>query len=370
MTKKKNEFCAKEHFADLDSAETYKADIHGMYDWIRHSDRPFAEGMSKFKNAIKGQIKNIKDIREILICGMGGSAICGDVANVAFGHNLQIPYRVIRGYSLPSSLGPNTLQIVVSYSGGTEESIWAYTQGHNRSAKIIVLCSGGILKELADRHKHPVITLSTGYPAPRLALSHMSTAIISIISELFGEPEGLEDKLKDTAQVLRRASKKFDKELPIEKNFAKRIAKDLHGVSPVIIGSELTWPAALRFQSQLNENSKWPAHACMIPEMNHNEIVAYTRDGIATFHTGVILLKDKDDHPRVRLRQDFTAGMIEETVSWVSEMKGEGKSPFARVMSLILAADYTSYYFACGRGIDPLEINAISNLKDRLGKMK
>jgi glucose/mannose-6-phosphate isomerase len=179
----------------------------------------------------------------------------------------------------------------------------------------------------------------------------------------------LDSALAEASTALKRGMKRYARELPFDKNFAKRLAYDIQGVWPVIIGSEATFPIAVRFAAQLNENANWPAHASAIPEMNHNEIVAYTQDGPASNRTGIIFLRDKDDHPRVQFRQEFTADIVEKNVAWIHVVKGEGKGFLSRMLTMLQTADYASYYLAVARGLDPLSIHAIDMLKERLGKI-
>jgi glucose/mannose-6-phosphate isomerase len=360
----------EEEFQDLDKEETYQVDRSDMYGFIRKSAEMVSFGLNEFIGKLSDRLSGIKGVSEILVCGMGGSAISGEVAYAAVRDMLKVPYRVVRYYCPQSSIKKSTLLVIVSYSGNTEESIWAYTQGHDKGANVVTISSGGALAELSARHGHPHIRLPGDCPAPRLALGYLVAALLAILEAVFDEVNGLGNVLDHTVTALKSGEKRFDRDLPLQKNIAKKLAMDIHQAFPVIIGSDLTWPAALRFQTQLNENAKWPAHASMFPEMNHNEIVAYTRPGPLTRHIGAILLRDADDHPRVQLRQDFTADMLETGLAWVRQLKGEGMNPFARLMNLIQIADYTSYYLACGRGIDPMEINAISILKERMGKAK
>ena len=360
----------EEEFHDLDRDDTYAVDRSNMYSWLEKIDKILSSSLSRFLGKIDTVASINHEIREVLVCGMGGSAIAGDVAWLAVQDMLPVPYRVIKGYSAPASLGPGSLQIVVSYSGNTEESIWAYTQGHNRGADVVAITSGGALAELASHAGRPCVLVPPDCPAPRLALGYLLTAVLAVLDRAFDEIHGLEETVEEAVVSLKHGIRKYEKGLGLQKNIAKRLAADIHGAYPVIIGSDLTWPAALRFQTQLNENSKWPCHATRLPEMNHNEIVAYSNPGPAASRTGIVMLRDKDDHPRVQLRQDFTVDMIENTVAWVRQLKGEGKNAFARVCNLLQAADFTSYYLACGRGIDPMDIAAISILKEHLGKVK
>ncbi len=361
---------AHEDFEDLDGPATYAADPSGVYGWIETSDQRLSDAKSLYLGASRPPIERRDDIREVLICGMGGSAISGDIAYSVTSQSLPVPCRVVRGYTLPVSLGPGTLLIVVSYSGNTEESVWAYTQGHNRMANVVAIATGGALGDLADRHGTPLVKLPTDYPAPRLALPHLLCAVLSVLSAAFEGMEFIHESVEDAIVSLKRGANRYSRDLQYDKNFAKRLAYDIHGSFPVIAAAELTWPAALRFQAQINENSKWPCHACMIPEMNHNEVVAYAQAGPATGRTGILFLRDKDDHPRVKFRQDFTSDLVRKHVAWVHELKGEGKTLLGRLMSMMQTADYTSYYLACARGLDPLTIRAIDTLKERLGKIQ
>jgi glucose/mannose-6-phosphate isomerase len=369
MGNQKNK-CIEEELRDLDRDETFKVDRFDMYSWIQNNYKMLTHGLTEYIGKLDPVVPSGKSIREVLVCGMGGSAIAGDLANVAVQNFLPVPYSVVKSYQAPNSIGEGTLQIIISYSGNTEESIWAYTQGHNRGANIVVITAGGALEELASLNGYPCIMIPPDCPAPRLALGYLVTAALAVLDNVFHEITGIDEIVQDAIISVKRGVKKFEKALPLQKNFTKQLAVDIHKVCPVVIGSDITWPAALRFQTQLNENAKWPCHASRLPEMDHNEIVAYSHSGPATSRTGIILMRDKDDHVRTQLRQDFTIDLLENSVAWIKQLKGEGKNCFARVCNLIQAADFTSYYLACARGLDPFEIQAISSLKDRLGKIK
>jgi glucose/mannose-6-phosphate isomerase len=360
----------REMFDDLDRPETYAVDPSGVYDWIVGLSRQLAQAAEMYVGKVDQVPGGAEPIRQVVVCGMGGSAIAGDVAYAAVRDVLPVPFQVMRGYIPPASLGEDTLQIVVSYSGDTEEAIWAYTHGHNRGARVVAVCSGGGLADLANRHGRLLVALPGDCLAPRLALGYMLGAVLAVLERSFREVEGVWEWVKEGTTTLRRGVKKYERELPYEKNLAKRLAYEMHGVFPVVVASELTWPAALRFQTQLNENAKWPCHATQLPEMNHNEIVAYFQPGPITSEVGIIMLRDKDDHPRVQYRQDFTADMLEHRVAWIRQLRAEGKGLLARVLGLIQAADFASYYLACGRGLDPADIRAIGSLKERLGKVR
>jgi len=359
-----------EEFEDLDDPISYAVDPSGVYDWIEKAGDKLEDGTKKYIGRVDVGAYQGVEIREVLISGMGGSAIAGDLAYSVVMHRLPVPCRVVRGYIQPGSLGKGTLHIVVSYSGNTEEAVWAYTQGHNRGAAVLAVCSGGALRDLAERHERLCVGLPDDYPAPRLALGHLLPAVLGVLVAFFPELGFVGESLEDAVTYLRRGAKRYARDLPYDKNAAKQLAYEIHGVFPVIVGSSLTWPAALRFQTQLNENAKWPAFATTIPEMNHNEIVAYTQPGPATGRIGLIVLADKEDHPRVQFRQDFTLDMVEKRVKWTTQLRGEGKTHLGRAMSLMQTADFVSYFLACARGLNPLTIDAIGTLKERMGKLQ
>jgi glucose/mannose-6-phosphate isomerase len=358
-----------EEFDDLDDLTTYAVDPAGVYGWIERTGSLLEDGVRNFMGKL--DLAGFgSQFREVLICGMGGSAISGDIAKAVVFRELPVPISVVRGYTQPGGLGKGVLQIVVSYSGNTEESIWAYTQGHNRGAHLVVITSGGALKELAERNGHPLIVLPDDYPAPRLAIGHLLAAVLSVFDAAFDGMDFISESLADAVISLNRGVRRYQRDLPFDRNVAKKLAHDLHEAIPVVVGSALTWPVALRFRAQLNENAKWPCFVSMIPEMNHNEIVAYTWPGPVSGKIGLVMLVDKDDHPRVQFRQEFASDMVEDRISWVNHVKGEGKTLLGRLMSMIQTADFSSYYLACARGIDPLKIEAIDTLKERLGKLQ
>lgn len=356
-------------FGNLDNPETFRIDRSDMYSWIEKWEKILKKGIKEsFENPELKRI-NRREYREIIVCGMGGSAIAGDVAFAAVADKIRIPYRIVRGYFSPASMGNETLLIILSYSGSTEEAIWSYAQGHNKGAEVVAISSGGALRDLANRNGRVFVGIPSDAPAPRLALGYLFPAVLAVIERTNPEIDNLEDVLNDSIKTLSAGKKRFERNLPEAKNLAKQIARQMSYVFPVIAGSEYTWPSALRFQTQLNENAKWPSHASQIPELNHNEIVAYSQAGALTSKIGLLLLVDKEDHPRVRIRQDFTSHLVEDSIEWVRSIKGEGKTRLARIINLIQLADYVSYYLACGRGVDPMDITAISSLKQFMGEI-
>ena len=151
------------------------------------------------------------------------------------------------------------------------------------------------------------------------------------------------------------------REIEFDRNQAKKLARDIHSCFPVIIGDETTYPAAFRFMTQLNENAKWPCHATSLPEMSHNEIVAYSNANPITNKLGIIFLRGSENK-RIKIRQDEMIRMFDKKAAFVREFH-------TGVMHLILFADFVSYYLACARGLDPSDICPITELKEKLSGM-
>ncbi|HDS30665.1 MAG TPA: SIS domain-containing protein, partial [Firmicutes bacterium] len=248
----------KEDFEDLDNPATFAVDPSGMYGWIERMCDHLDDGAKKYLGKIIPKKYFGDGINNVVVCGMGGSAISGDFAFSAVREIIPVPFKVVRGYIEPRLLNPETLQIVISYSGNTEETIWCYEQGLSRGAKIVAIASGGELKNLAKRDGTPFVELPDDFLAPRLALGMMIPAILGVLESAFDNINGLDELIRDAVDSLKLGLNGFARDLPYDNNFPKKLAHDIHGVFPVVIASDLTLPVATRFQAQLNENSKWP----------------------------------------------------------------------------------------------------------------
>ncbi|MFH1677162.1 MAG: bifunctional phosphoglucose/phosphomannose isomerase [bacterium] len=349
-------------FEDLDNPQTYAVDPKGFYKWIFESGKQLEEAVEKHFAEIAE--KSSEGITHVTVCGMGGSAIAGDVLYGYIREQLPVPYNVIRGYEAPSGLGPGTLLIAISYSGNTEETISLFEEGIKRGAKIAVICSGGKLEELAKKHDCRLIKVRDDIPAPRLALPTLLAALASVLNENFTETIGIKRELDNSVKELNQNAEEVAREIEFDRNPAKKLARDIHSCFPILIGTEITYPAAFRFMTQLNENAKWPCHATSLPEMSHNEIVAYSQANWITKKLGIIFLRHTSDNERIKIRQDEMIRMFDKKAAFVREfMTGS-------VMSSILFADFVSYYLACAQGLDPSDISPITDLKEKLNGMR
>ncbi len=290
------------------------------------------------------------EVTSIVVCGMGGSAIGGDLLK-AYTNNTKLPVFINRNYNVPEWVDEYTLVFVVSYSGNTEETISSFHDAQKKNAKIIGITSGGKLAEECNKK----IIIPSGLQ-PRCALGYLFFPMLGVLynSNL------IEVKNPDLNEMLALLK---DKEKT--KEYAEKLAKKIQGKLPIIYSSELLKPVAYRWQTQINENAKYPAYHSVFPEMNHNEINAFR--GMQRDRFIAIMLRDEKDHPRIKKRMDVCAEIMEERID-VEEVFVRGDSLLARMFSTIQLGDYTSYYLALRERVDPTPVEVIEWLKKKLNE--
>ncbi len=293
----------------------------------------------------------------LVVCGMGGSAVGGDLAAVAFGNRLSRPLTTERGYELPACMLPDRAVLCSSYSGDTEETIACYEAAEALGAKRIVATTGGELADAARRDGVPVIGLPAGLQ-PRAAVGYVFTAAAEVAA-LVGAAPGIRTEIDSSAAHLREASGALAER-------AAGLAERLEGSIPVIYGADLTIPVASRWKTQINENAKLPAFTAELPEADHNEIAGWQGAG-ESGRLSAIFLGDRDQHPRVRQRIELTADLIEPDATAVARIETEGESRTERLLWTVMLGDLLSLQLAARRGVDPAPIEPIERLKDLLG---
>ncbi|MBI2657592.1 bifunctional phosphoglucose/phosphomannose isomerase [Candidatus Woesearchaeota archaeon] len=287
-------------------------------------------------------------VDKIVVAGMGGSAVGGDILK-AYMHSSKIPVFVVKDYSIPNFVDENTLFFAVSYSGNTEETLSAYEQAVRKKAKIVAVTSGGQLAAKAKK----AVKIPSGLQ-PRAALGYLFFPVLGVLANS-GIVDAKESEIKEMLDIL---GKKDD-----FKTAGERLAKKAYQKTPVIYASSLFGPVAYRWKTQFNENSKSPAFHHVFPELNHNEIVGYQlmnkNDWIAVF------IRDKLDNERVKLRMDITKEIISSRVE-VEEIFTRGEGLLSRMFSGIYYGDFASYYLALANRVDPTPVTVIENLKKKL----
>lgn len=304
-------------------------------------------------------------IQHILISGLGGSAIGGDFVRAYLGRNLSVPFHVNRDYSVPNFVGPSTLAFLCSYSGNTEETLSSFRQAREAGAQVICLTSNGELGRLGQEHGCPVVKIPGGYP-PRTALGYSAMPLLRILSRLGFAPD-LKNEIQDSLDLVRTKIRSYGPGSPLEKNSAKELAYRVHGHLPLIYGSQDRLEVvAVRWRGQFSENGKNLAYSSVLPEMNHNEIVGWNHPRELLALALPIFLRDREDHPRVQMRMEFTRDLLTQKAGTVLEYWTEGETWLERLWSLILLGDYASIYLAFLNGEDPTPVEVIESLKERL----
>ncbi|MDH7514756.1 MAG: bifunctional phosphoglucose/phosphomannose isomerase [Bacteroidota bacterium] len=306
--------------------------------------------------------------RSVLIAGMGGSAIVGDALRCFAESRSPYPISLRRDYRLPAWVGNDTLLIAVSYSGTTEETLAVFEEAASRGCPRIVIASGGVLAERAEKLGVPLIRIPSGY-APRFAFGYLFFAILRL-AEVLGivtlRPGEVEGALGAIAEAVGRFSDWNDPGNP-----AVALAERLHGFMPVIYAANgLLEAVALRWRGQIEENAKTLAYGNVLPEMNHNEIVGWEKNPEILKRIFVIALADPDDHPAVKKRMMATLDMIRPLAAGIHTIESTRPEPLARLCELICLGDWVSYYLAVGIHVDPYPIRNIVALKDALGRLE
>jgi len=285
--------------------------------------------------------ESYRDVNKIVVTGLGGSAIGGDLLAGYLAESCKVPVLVNREYTLPAFVDENTLLVAASYSGNTEETLSAYDAAKERRAKIVVITSDGELGKKAEDDGFPFVRIPQGYP-PRTAIGYTFLPQLIIVAKLglasFDMREG--EELIGLVEELREKYKP-DAE---EGNQAKELAKALYGKLPIVYGAGAFAPVAFRWQTQINENSKSLAHSHEFPEMNHNEIVGWEYPETLMRNLAVVFLKDRSYHPRVARRIEITKSLIQEKPAFIAEFSSLGEGLLARLFSLIYLGDWVSFY--------------------------
>ena len=305
----------------------------------------------------------------VVVAGMGGSAIAADlIAPLAARQGLRV--EVSRDYALPGWVRDDTLVLLSSYSGNTEETLSAARDAVERGCPCVALTSGGTLAELASGSEvphFPCVTLPGGLP-PRAALGHGLGAQLNALSRL-GLLDGIEAEIAAAAAGLRDGVTRLGPATG-EESPAKAAARRVLGRMLVVYTtSEESHAAGWRLKAQINENGKSPAMVVPFPELDHNDIVGWEvlrprrRDFL------LLILRSADEHPRTTSRVEITRDLLRDEFHDVLEFRAEGESILARILSLVQYGDYLSCYLAAAAGVDPMPVTRIDELKTRLREL-
>ena len=350
---------------DLDDLLIYQQlDTSGMLDHLRQ----FPEQCQlAWERVLKFDLPpEYSPIDKVIILGMGGSAIGGDMVRRLALAESKVPVWVHRDYGLPLFVDQNTLVIASSYSGNTEETLSAFTASLKTPAKKLVLTTDGKLRQLAEKEGIPVFVIDYQAP-PRAAFPHSFIPLVGIFQKLglLGDKSA---DLKPALQILNQLSGDLVEATPRLSNPAKQLATKLWGHLVIIYGAEMLSEVAQRWKTQLNENSKTWATSELFPELNHNAVVGYEFPPEVKKRIFVVLLHSALFYPRSQLCYEATAKLLAKSGISHELVEAVGKTALAQVMSLVLFGDYVSFYLAILNKTDPTPVDSIDFVKRYLAQ--
>jgi glucose/mannose-6-phosphate isomerase len=314
---------------------------------------------------LRQPLADISGVKHVLVAGMGGSAIVGDLLAAYAANITSVPIMVWRDYDLPGFVvGPDTLVIVSSHSGYTEEALSSFTRGIEVNAQMLVVTGGGELARQAEKHGIPLWRFEHE-GQPRAAVGYSFGLLLSAVTRLGLVPDQ-EDALADAVEVMRTQQEFLRAEVPVVQNPAKRMAGQFVGRIPTIVGSGMLAPVARRWRTQIAELSKALAQFEVLPEADHNMVAGVLNPEELFAATMVVFLRAASQHPRNLLRVDTTKMilMVEGFNTDLVEAKGDGR--LAQQWTSLHFGDYTAYYLAMAYGVDPTPVAAIEDLKQQL----
>src|SRR4030042_429394 len=312
--------------------------------------------------------KDYAKIDKVIILGMGGSAIGGDLVRSLFLSKKKPITVVNRDYELPAFVDDRTLVIASSYSGNTEETLSAFSQALQKKCKKLVMTTDGRLKELAEDAGVPVFIMD--YVAqPRAAVGYGFMFLIAFLQKL-GLIEDKKAEVEAMIQDLEKLLGELKETVPAGSNPAKQLANKLHGKIAVIYGAGILTEVAHRWKTQINENSKAWAFYEIFSELNHNAVVGYQFPKEQASKIYVVLLRCPSLHPRILLRYQITNDLLEQNAISHKFVDSQGDSQLSQMMSLIYLGDGVSYSRAILNEAAPTPVKAIDYLKKRLSESK
>ncbi len=358
-----------EDILDEDFTELDKANMIGALEEFPQNIRDALRLGKKLSIPDNYRDQAKQGFKNIVVLGMGGSAIGGDLLSNYLADELSIPIIVIRGYNIPKFVSEDSLVFAVSYSGNTEETISALSKCVEVEAKVIALSSGGWLENLSKDYNFPLIKVPSGIQ-PRSALGYLFFPILKVLEGL-GFIKQRTEELEEMINIMQELSTEYGSKSLAEHNFAKKIALSLYQCLPLIYGSEGLFEAVtMRWKTQINENSKWPCFWNILSELDHNEIVGYEIDNQINKQAKVVYLEDKEGNPRISQRYEITKKIIDQKVAEFILCPSKGKGKLSRMFSLIYLGDIVSCYLAILNKVDPSPVACIENLKKELAKLK
>ncbi|MGZ7210472.1 MAG: bifunctional phosphoglucose/phosphomannose isomerase [Methanobacterium sp.] len=298
-----------------------------------------------------------KKIDRVIICGVGGSGICGNIAQDLFFLKSKVPITVVKGYHIPGYVNETSLVIIISYSGNTEETVSNLKQAIKRRAKIVGIFSEGTLEHIFQKRNFDYIKIPDKLP-PGAAIAHTMISLMFCLINFKVVSGSIKRQIYKVADFI-----KLEETIII--SLAKSIASKIRNKIPIIYSTSLHEGIAVRFKQQLNENSKILCWNSVIPDTNHNELAGWTK----TYkHLAVIFISDFKEYHKNTIRINFTKELLGRLNQGIINIFFKGENEIEKIFYMIHLCDWISFFIAEEKGISPVEVNIISSLKYKLSQ--
>jgi glucose/mannose-6-phosphate isomerase len=303
------------------------------------------------------------EIENVVVLGMGGSGIAGDVLIATAAPFMPVPVVVVKGYTPPAFVDEHSLVFAISFSGDTEETLEAAGEAAVQGARMVVVTSGGELGKLASQWGAPVVAVPDTIPQPRAALGAMAVPPLVVLEEVGLFPGASQWVELAVTQLKRRRDT-----LVADGNPAEQLARRIGRTIPLVHSSgAIGTAAAQRWKTQVNENANAPAFWAVHPELCHNEVQGWGQHGDVTRQVVTLVnLRHDVEHPQVTRRFELVAELLREVVAGIEEVRAEGEGDLCQLLDLVLFGDFVSLHLAFQEGIDPGPVPALSDLKKQL----
>jgi len=317
------------------------------------------EGAVGAAEAVDG-LPHHDDVEHVVVLGMGGSGVAGDLLTVVAGPFMPVPVVVHKGYGLPNFVDEHTLVFAVSFSGDTEETVESASDAADAGARVVAITRGGELGRLAGDWSAPVVDVAADIPMPRAGLGAVAIPPL-VLLERIGLFPGASAWIAAAVDQLRRRRD----QLAGDDDAASRLARQIGRQTPIIYGGGgIGGVAALRWKTQFNENAKTAAFCNQLPELCHNEICGWGLNGDVTrqvFH--VVNLRHEFEHPQIARRFALLDEIMREVVGGVHEVVAEGEGALAQLLDLVMVGDFVTLRRAAQEGLDPGPVPVLDEMK-------
>ena len=336
------------------------ADSAGMWDATAGLPEQMAAAIDRAAAVdlpFPGQVANV------VVCGMGGSGIAGDVAQAVSSQRAPVPLAVVKSYHVPAFVGRGSLVFVVSASGDTEETVAAAAEARHRGATVVTVAGGGALTKAAEQSGEAVIEVPRDIPQPRAALGAMAVPPL-VCLDRYGLLQGMTAELRAAVDVLAASRDLLVRPGSVAEEVARRIGRTV----PLVHGAPgPSAVAAQRWKTQVNENAKSPAFFSLQPELCHNEVAGWGQHGDVTRQVlTLVILRHPGEHPQVARRFALVKEVMAEVVANVVEVRTDATGDVAALFDLVLVGDFVSLHLAAREEVDPGPVPVLAELKRRL----